>query len=326
MKKVLESRLTAQLLAGERPTSATAVVEHLLAVQSQDFRAGLLQVRARSTGLVASDVHRVLDDGELVVSWLNRGTLHLVRSEDLPWLHALTTPQLRTANATRLKQEGVSAKDADRGVAVVRKALVDGPQTRKQLRDALETEGVPTARQALVHLLFRATLDGVCVRGPMSVKEQAFVLRADWLPREPKVDRAKALRELGTRYLRSHAPADERDLARWAGITLTDARTAMKEAKQPTMEPAPLPPPRLLGAWDELLMGWASRDLVLGDRQDHITVNGVFKPVILVKGRAVGTWGLPGGRAQLSPFEALPDRVSAALDKEKKDVERFLAG
>jgi len=326
MKKVLESRLTGQLLAGERARSVGAVVDRLLAVQSQDFRAGLLQVRARSTGLVASDVHRALDDGELVVSWLNRGTLHLVRSEDLPWLHALTTPQLRASNATRLRQEGVSPAQADKGVKVVRKALQDGPRTRKHLREVLDAGGVPTARQALVHVLFRATLDGVCVRGPMAGQEQAFVLREGWLPKEKKRDKESALKELGTRYLRAHAPADERDLAKWAGITVTDARKALSQAKDPGVEPAPLPPPRLLGPWDELLMGWASRDLVLGERKDLITINGIFKPVVLVKGKAAGTWGLPGGKVQLSPYEAWGSTVDKAVAREAADVERFLGG
>jgi hypothetical protein len=324
MKSPLPERLARQLLAGPRAHSVGAVVERLLAVQAQDFRGGVLQIRARSTGLVASDVHRALDERELVVSWLNRGTLHLVRTEDFPWLHALTTPQLRTGNATRLRQEGVSPEQAGRGVEVVRKALTDGPLTRKQLKVVLDEAGVPTKGQALVHLLFAATLDGVCVRGPLVGKEQAFVLRDDWLPRRRKVDRDQALTELGTRYLRSHAPADERDLAKWAGITLADARAALKDARARTIEPA-TPSPRLLGPWDELLMGWASRDLVLGDRQDVVTVNGIFKPVVLVRGRTVGTWGLPGGRVQLSPYEELTATVERALQREAADVERFLS-
>lgn len=324
--KILESRLTAQLLAGSRARSVGEVVERLLAVQAQDFRAGLLQVRARSTGLTASDVHRALNDRELVVSWLNRGTLHLVRAEDLPWLHALTTPQLRAANATRLRQEGVSADQAEKGVKAVRTALRDGPRTRRQLREALDAADVPTARQALVHVLFRATLDGVCVRGPMVGKEQGFVLREDWLPKAKARDKDAALKELGTRYLRAHAPADERDLAKWAGITLTDARKALGEAKHPRIEPARLPPPRLLGPWDELLMGWASRDLVLGERRELITMNGIFKPVALVRGKVAGTWGLPRGKVELEPFEPLAQRVRKALDREAADVARYLDG
>ena len=85
------------------------------------------------SGSGASDLARALDERELVISRLHRGTLHLVRSEDYPWLHALTTPQLATSNQTRLRQEGVSPEQADRGVEVVRTQLAEAggfaPQT-----------------------------------------------------------------------------------------------------------------------------------------------------------------------------------------------------
>src|SRR5450756_992488 len=67
----------------------------------------------------AADVDRALTvDRSLVTTWLNRGTLHLVRSADYWWLQALTAPSLFTANARRLAQEGVPAAAAERGVAV----------------------------------------------------------------------------------------------------------------------------------------------------------------------------------------------------------------
>ncbi|MBV9336769.1 MAG: winged helix DNA-binding domain-containing protein, partial [Solirubrobacterales bacterium] len=85
-------RLTAQLLAGPYGQDPVAVVEHLLAVQAQDARGARLAIRARTSGLVAGDVDRSLTaDRSLLISWLNRGTLHLVSRGDYPWLHALTT-------------------------------------------------------------------------------------------------------------------------------------------------------------------------------------------------------------------------------------------
>src|SRR3954470_25040575 len=79
---VAVERLTAQMLAGKPARSALDVVERVLAVQAQDPRGARLAVRARSNGLHASDVDRALNDRELLVSWLNRGTLHLVRPAD----------------------------------------------------------------------------------------------------------------------------------------------------------------------------------------------------------------------------------------------------
>jgi Winged helix DNA-binding domain len=73
-------RSAAQLLDASRPRSAPNVVERLVAVQAQDLRSARLALRARSSGLTATDVERELtEQRSLVVGWLLRGTLHLVR-------------------------------------------------------------------------------------------------------------------------------------------------------------------------------------------------------------------------------------------------------
>jgi hypothetical protein len=318
-RRLIPARLTAQLLAGAPAPDPVAAVERLLAVQAQDPRGFRLAIRARTSGLGATDVERALDCGELLVSWLNRGTLHLVRSEDYPWLHALTTPQLATGNARRLQQEGVSGPA--RAVRQLVRALADGLRTRAQLGEATGLAG-----QALVHALFAATIEGLVVRGPMVGREQGFVLVADWLPKPGRFDRDAALAELARRFLAGHGPADERDLARWAGIGLRDARAGLAAAgPQPEREPAPLPPPRLLGAFDPLLHGWVDRTPIVGDHTGIVTDNGLFRPFALVEGRAVATWRLRSGAVELEPFGRLGAGVRRALDDDAADVVRFLA-
>ncbi len=225
----LPERLTAQALAGEPLRTPEQVAERLLAVQGQDPRGARLAVRARTAGLTAADVDRALSgDRSLLITWLNRGTLHLVRSEDYPWLHALTTPPLLTSSTRRLRQEGVSEAAAERGVETIERSLAEeGPLTRPQLRERLDSAGVRTEGQALVHVLFLATLRGVAVRGPMAGREHAYALTRDWIGPQPAVDREAALAELARRYLVGHGPADDRDLARWAGLPLRDARAGL---------------------------------------------------------------------------------------------------
>ena len=120
-------------------------------MQGQDPRGARLAIRARTRGVSAADVDRALtEDRSLLITWCNRGTLHLVRSEDYPWLHRLTTPQLRTANATRLAQEGVTPAGVERGLSVIERSLAaEGPLTRAQLGRALESADVPVAGQAI---------------------------------------------------------------------------------------------------------------------------------------------------------------------------------
>jgi len=319
------------------------VVERLLAVQAQDPRGMVLAVRARSRGLTAAAVHAELTERRsLVVTWLNRGTLHLVRREDLPWLHALTAPRMRTNVARRLGQEGVPPQDAERGVdAVVRALAAEGPLRRAELRERVRAAGVRTEGQALIQVLALASLRGLILRGPVVGAEQAFVLVRDWLggPLKP-VDRDAALAELARRYLAGHGPATDRDLARWAGLPLRDARAGLTAVASELVErpdglvdlagrpsPAPQPGPRLLGPFDPLLLGWSSREAVVpAAGRGVVTSNGIFRPVALVDGRAAGTWTRPRGRLVLAPFAPLSEAVEATLHEDARDVERFLGG
>jgi hypothetical protein len=338
---VTAERCAAQLLSGDAPASVDEVARRLLAIQAQDPRGARLAVRARSAGLSASDVDAALARRSLVVTWLNRGTLHLVRAEDYWWLQPLTTPQLRTGNARRLAQEGVPPGDAERAVAAVRAALAaDGPLTRAKLRERVAAAGVRTEGQALIHILLLASIRGLIVRGPVAGKDQAFVLASDWLGAPPAaVSREAALGELARRYLAGHAPAADHDLARWAGVGLREARVGLSRcgavqradglAKLPgdsRRAAAALPPPRLLGAFDPLLLGWASRDPITGPHRQIVTINGLFRPFALAGGRAVATWTIRGGQVVLTPFAELDAETWTALESDAADVTRFLGG
>lgn len=336
---VLRARLTAQLLAGPQGRDPVAVAERILAVQGQDPRGFRLAIRARTEGLSAADVDRALtEDRSLVVTWLNRGTLHLVRSEDYPMLQAVTTPPLRTASERRLVQVGVPPGDAERGVAAIERALADeGPLSSAQLRERIAAAGVRSEGQALYHVLFRASLEGLIVRGPMVGKQHAYVLVRDWVGDAKPVDRDEVLGEFSRRYLAGHGPAGERDLARWAGIPLRDVRRGL-EAIAPELEeldggmvdlrkraaPAELPPPKLLGSFEPVLLGWISREPIYGDERSFATDPKLLDPLALVKGRAVAHWRLRDGEVELEPFAKLSKADGRALDEDAEAVVRFL--
>ena len=195
-----------------------------------------------------------------------------------------------------------------------------------------------TRGQALYLLLFAAAQRALVVRGPVRDGEHCFVATESWLGRPPvALDRVAALTLLARRYLRGHAPADARDLATWAGIGLKDARTGLaglagevterpdgllELANRP--DPAPVPPPRLLGPFDPLLHGWVSRRFVLGAHQGIVTTNGLFRPFALVDARAVATWGLSDGRITIRPLERIDPQALDQLLADAHLVLRFL--
>jgi hypothetical protein len=339
-RPIFAERFFAQGLSGSPERGPVAVVERLLAVQGQDPRGARLALRVRTEGATAGDVDRALsEERSLLITWLNRGTLHLVRAEDYPWLQALTTPPLFTSAARRLAQEDVSLDVAERGVATIERALADeGPLTRLQLRERLESAGFPTHGQTLIHLLFLTGVRGITARGPMVGREHAYVLAEDWLGRAKPVDRDVALAELARRYLVGHAPADDRDLARWAGLPLRDARAGLEAIASELVErddglvhlaarppEAEIPAPRLLGAFDPVLLGWRSREAILGPHTQLVTTNGIFRPFAMVGGRAVGTWKLNRGRVSIEPLGRIGKQAVVALGVDAADVERFIA-
>ena len=339
---LLATRLSAQLLAGTPAHDPVAVAERILAVQGQDPRGFRLAIRARTNGVTAADVDRALtEDRSLLVTWLNRGTLHLARSEDYPLIHAVTTPPLRTSSARRLVQEGVPPAQSERAVAAIVKALADdGPLSSRDLRARLVAQDIRAEGQSLYHLLFKASLDGLVVRGPMQGKQHAYVLARDWLPKAKPLDRDAALPEFARRYLAGHGPATDRDLARWAGIPVGQARRGLTAISSELKElgdglvdlkrrrpPADLPPPRLLGSFEPCLLGWTSREDIVGTGvKNLVTVGGMFHPFAMVRGQAVARWKLADGEVELDPFRRIAKADRDALDDRRRRREPLPRG
>lgn len=311
-----------------------------------------LALRARVPGITAHDVDWALtQERSLVIGWLMRGTLHLVRSDDYLWLHQLTAPTQVTTNRRRLGQEGVSPEMAARAVEIIEQALeAEGPLTRADLAGRLAAEHIRTEGQAMPHLLLHAALRGTIVLGPVTPRGPAFVLVREWLgtePADPPTDaaRSRTIVEFARRYLISHGPATAADLANWSGLNLRDARAALRSIQDDLIavgndlaalasayDPgagAAAVPPRLLPAFDPYLLGW--RDRTFAVHPEHARLvhpgGGMLRAVATVDGIVVGTWAKrrQGSHVQISiqPVADLAPEATAALDAEAADVTRF---
>ncbi|MEA2280533.1 MAG: hypothetical protein QOK21_1140 [Solirubrobacteraceae bacterium] len=341
-------RWAAQWLDRGGARTPAAVAGAVLAIQAQDAFAARRAIRARAAGVTAAEVDAALAGGSLVVSWLMRGTLHLVRAEDLPWLHGLTAPGRFTANARRLGRLGVGPDAAERALALIERTVADdGPQRREALVARLAGAGIPTAGQAPAHLLGLAALRGVVVLDGGGGGPARYARWRDRLAEPPQAldgdARERALAELARRYLEGHGPATGDDLARWSGLGLRDARAGLRAigaeltdhgqglvelAARAAREAQP-PAPRLLGAFDPYVLGWRDRSFLVAEahaRRVHPGA-GILRAVAAVDGRAVATWTArrAGGRldVELDPFGPIAAPARAALDCEARDVARF---
>jgi hypothetical protein len=268
---LVTGRLVSQGLA--RPSgNGLAVVRRLVGLQAQDEWVAPYAIRTRAkTGHL----------GAVAVSWLMRGTLHMVAADDLRWLVDLLGPYFVRRGRARRRQLGLT----DELIAAAVPELVDRlPATRAELLDVAAAVGVP-AGQARAHLLAYAgmtgelcLIDGVYRRVPAG--------------RKVPDDRAA---ELARRYLTGHAPASVEDFAVWSGLPMSVARPAFPAQHSPEenrVEEGPVPRVKLLGHFDPYLLGYKDRGFALDPAYaTRVQRGGGFVlPVVLVDGRVAGTW------------------------------------
>jgi hypothetical protein len=257
------------------------------------------------------------DERGIVRTWAMRGTLHLIAAADLPLMLAIFAALSLERGQRRLTELGLPPELAERSTAEVAAILAEeAPLTRYELAARLRERGVPIEPkgQAPIHVVRRAALAGVVVEVGIRGREELY----GPLEPGPLPDRDAALAELGSRYAAAHAPATAEDFATWSGLPAADVRRAWREPEPPSGEP-PEGPVRLLPAFDEWLLGWASRDLVLPQQHaQRVLRGGIIRPVAIADGRVFATWRLDRrrGRVELEPFGRMTRAMRAGVEAE----------
>src|SRR5581483_6827898 len=110
-------RLRAQRLVAPSVNNVARVVKELCGIQAQDANAAALAVRVRSAGLVAADVERArVQERSIIRTWGQRGTLHLLATEDFGWLLSLLGPIFVAASQARRAELGLDEETCSRGI------------------------------------------------------------------------------------------------------------------------------------------------------------------------------------------------------------------
>lgn len=292
------------------------VVEHLLAVQSQDYPGAKWALAQRTPELADAVVHEAFQAGKILRTHVLRPTWHLVSPRDIRWLLALTAPRVHAVNAYYYRHHGLDAGLMRGANERIQKALSGGQQlTRDELGRALDG-GKRMAGDRLACFMMQAELDGLICSGAMRGKQHTYALLEERAAPGPILDRDEALAELARRYVGGHGPASAADLAWWSGLTQADARRAFEAAAahlervQHEDETYWFAPParaprwrrprvHLLPNYDELLIGFKERSAMLDPRigADSDVLSAHF---VTVDGRIVGGW-----RRTITPREVV---------------------
>jgi len=233
--QVREARLAAQHLRGPGLPHLPAVVEHLVAVQSQEFWLSLwgLASRIGPTPDIA-DSRTAFDGGDVVRTHLLRPTWHTVTPRDARWLLALTGPRVHQVNSSQYRSIGLTPELLDRSRDVLTAAVARQEQPRSALAATLEAHGLPHTGLPLTGFLMNAELTCGIVSGATRGKHHTYAafdarVPAGFGPLGNSFDRDAAVVELVRRYLASRALATAHDFSRWSGLTVTDTKRALDD-------------------------------------------------------------------------------------------------
>ncbi|MFC7595103.1 winged helix DNA-binding domain-containing protein [Terrabacter sp. GCM10028922] len=328
------------------PVSALEVARTLGALQAQDYASGAWSVAVRS-GLTLAEVEQAVHDREIVRTWPMRGTIHWVPAEDARWMCELLASPRGTALTTRYAQLGLGDGDVDLAGRLFREHLTE-PMSRPDVVAMLVDAGIDPTGQRAYHLVGHHCMTGLLCQGPLIGKQPSFVLIDSWVPLSRKVSREEGLATMAERYVRSHGPVTEKDLAGWFDKTLTVTREALEvlgdrierevvdATEWLTHVDAPETPTshvgvHLLPQWDEFLLGYKRRDLGLPPEHVARVVPGrnmVFKPTLVVDGEVAGTWRREqrsdGVRLEVTPFAPLGTRRWRDVERAAAAYGRFL--
>jgi hypothetical protein len=354
----LSWRMRRQHLVSRAPhRKALDVVGDICGLHAQLTASAELALWARVDGLKRDVVPRWLwKDRKLVRTWAQRGTLHLLRADELGlWVGAQSALKPRHHVGSWLRHWGLTREQADAMLDAIPVAL-DGVQlTREEL--AAEVARL-TAIKGLDDKLkggFGDLLKPAAFRGdlcfaPSDGQRVRFTRPDQWLGPWTPMDTDEASLEVTRRYLTRYGPADREDLARWFGMTSpaqagrwlnalgdaaveVDGKVMLAADAEAAAAAEPDGTVRLLPAFDQYVVGAPRGDdevVPAAERARVYRPQGWLSPVVLVDGRIAGVWSHDRKGARLSVeverFGRLSRAARAGVRAEAEGLARFLGG
>lgn len=351
--------------------AALAEVASLCGVQDSPPGSAVMALSARVEGVTSDLLDKALwHDKSLLRTWAMRGAPFIVPTADLPVFTTGVLPVDEEGRTNLISAVTKSLDDLSGGLddyvaasaEVVRDVLAGrrleinelGYQAAERIAATLpeddravwEAEGPHAAGQplgeAVVHFCIRIlTLQKVLCFAPREGRKAPFVLLDEWLKQVPSTQAEDARRDLVTRYLHAYGPSTPAGLARWLGVTPSDAAAwwdlvevlpvdvdgsrcwlldgdlaALDENQDEPIEGVRLLPP------SDPFLQLADRDLLVPDRgRQRELWRTLHSPgALLVDGEVVGTWR---GRKRasrlditLGPFKQLSNAVRGLVEEE----------
>jgi hypothetical protein len=344
LRELNRATLARQLLLERVRLDVPTAIHRLGALQGQRPRAPYVALAARLEGFEREDLSRALHDRTVVRATLMRETLHLVTAADYPHDAVAMAPYFRTLRPNHLP-DGVDMKRVVELAGHAAEALAE-PLEATALRPILANlEREMADDRVWRRVRTNAPILHVPGDEPHAFGQRnRFVAAAAWLGKL-EAEEGDGLVRLVRRYLAAFGPASRADIGAFTGLAVASIAPAL-ESLEPELERltdergrelydlcgAPRPPEdtpaplRLLGEWDNVLLGHADRTRMFDDetRGRVIRKNGDVLPTILLDGVVAGTWWWRR-KQDVATLEATPFVKLAKAARTELEAEAELA-
>ncbi|GAC1519248.1 MAG: winged helix DNA-binding domain-containing protein [Thermoleophilaceae bacterium] len=327
-------------------------VEAIGALQAQHWPALPVALWSRVDGFSPADLHAALGRGELAVGTLLRGTLHLVSAREHPAYAEVamkrgTHPWRRTMAEPTGEAESLPAEIAK---------FAREPRTDSEIAGFIEqwVEGHPGAIDPVEveqqrKLRWRPLLrSSTLIRAPEAGEFGSRAPRA--LRAAPALEAETGERALETvvrRHLRAFGPAAAEDVAGWIGWSIGPVRAALERlgpelaefrdesdralhdlSAAPRPDPETPAPPRLLAAFDSVLLAYMPkhRARILPEAHRDAVYEGAnlqIRPSFTVDGVVAGTWSIEVRRSQATLTLRALARIGGASERLEEEADRL---
>ena len=317
-------RLLNQQLISPQFSDPAEVVSHLGAMQAQEYRMMRWAVEMRTRKPSHKAFKKAFDSGRIIRLHLMRGTWQLVSAEDYWMMIGLCAPKAIAVTKGWMSSNKISIPDEE--LMRVRDILTQtadqlGSVTKEDFVDALSKENMNMDDHRLSYHIRMAEISGILCSGELLPRKATYALTAKKVPKKETMDRDEALMRFTCKYFRSRQPATLEDFVWWSGLNISDCRKGIallgdrihiEKCKGREFYLTDDCRTRgfrkgrflLIPPYDEYLIGYKSRDIVLPPEYKHHAHNnsGIFQPVVAYDGTISGNWAPFRDDCQVSFF------------------------
>ena len=319
-------RLLNQQLVAPQFSDPAEVVGHMGAMQAQEYRLMRWAVAMRTKKPSAKAFKDSYDSGRILRLHLMRGTWQLITAEDYwPMLDLCASKAIKVIKGW-MSSNKISIPDEE--VLQIREILLQTAAdkrsvTKEDFVQALAERDISMDEHRLSYHIRMAEYAGTLCSGNLLPMKASYSLTADKVKPKVKMDRDEALARFTHKYFQSRQPATLEDFVWWSGLNVSDCRKGIAllgdylhveqwkgrdfyltdDCRTRGFRKGQF---LLIPPYDEYLIGYKSRDIVLSPEHRHRAHNnsGIFQPIITFDGIVCGNWSPFKENCQVKFFES----------------------